>query len=249
MPETKNTPDTETMASEPKTAEPAKTHASVLTKSGSAIASVIGHIPTGNLIPVICVFASDSGWNRGVEVYHAPNEASAKALLKALAEAEIQDRAALGTSCVMKNTDVHGKVLTVEDTSGKTGHSRFYLGTTFTAVSLPCDENAIPEDLKGLVMPRATTERPIWPPIESDGDSDLIEALAKECNIAAALCGNPGLMPAMAAMTIEERKAQMAERIKILSEDEKTAWRNALSLAAAKAPDTNGDNAAEDQSA
>ena len=251
MPETKNISDTETTACEPKAAESIETHASVLTKSGSAIASVVGHIPAENLVPVICVFAPDSGWNRGVEVYHAPDEASAKALLKAMAEAEVQDRAALGTSCVVKNTDIHGKVLTVEDTSGKTGPSVFYLGTTFMAVSLPYDKNAIPEDLKGLVMPRAMTEKPDETPFESD-DSDLTLALAKDYSVAAGLLGDPGLMPAMAMMTEEERRAQIALRVDGLNESEKAALRSALNLSAAKVPDAevdNNDAVAENQNA
>lgn len=251
MPETKNISDMEATTCEPKAAESIETHASVLTKSGSAIASVVGHIPAENLIPVICIFAPDSGWNRGVEVYHAPDEASAKALLKAMAEAEVQDRAALGTSCVVKNTDIHGKVLTVEDTSGKTGPSVFYLGTTFMAVSLPYDKNAVPEDLKGLVMPRAMAGKPDETPFEND-DSDLTLALAKDYSVAAGLFGDPGLMPAMAMMTEEERRAQIALRVDGLNESEKAALRSALNLSAAKAPDTmvdNGDAVAENQSA
>ena len=219
------TENTETKTNEAEnpavTANAAGERAAALTVSGTAVASCVGRLPAKSLVPVVCLYAPDAGYGKGCEVFHAPNEDSAKALMLALANAETQDRATLGTVCDIV-TDPDGAV-EVRDKSGKTGPSRFIIGVTYAAVSFPGDEATLPDSLKAMSLPAAEAQAR---PADTAGadkktdDNALLAALLGNPALAAGLSGDSSLL----ALSESGLAKALTEKIGALSDEEKKAW-------------------------
>ena len=118
------TPEIETPVIEESAATP--------TADGDVILSTVGRTPAKNVVPVICLYSKNSGWNRGAEIYHAKDAGSAKDLLASLAQAEANDWAALGLTPAL-TTAPDGLSAEVCDPAGKTEPSRFLIGVTMAS--------------------------------------------------------------------------------------------------------------------
>lgn len=219
------TPEIETPVIEESAATP--------TADGDVILSAVGRTPAKNVVPVICLYSKNSGWNRGAEIYHAKDAGSAKDLLASLAQAEANDWAALGLTPAL-TTAPDGLSAEVCDPAGKTEPSRFLIGVTMASVSLP--EKGIPDTLKNLMTGHAAAAAPETEEAKNESPFDMDDSLDNA--IIAKLMENPILamgltgIPTITAMSPDsaEMKATLQAYMADLDADKKASLQKALGI-------------------
>lgn len=219
------TPEIETPVIEESAATP--------TADGDVILSTVGRTPAKNVVPVICLYSKNNGWNRGAEIYHAKDAGSAKDLLASLAQAEANDWAALGLTPAL-TTAPDGLSAEVCDPAGKTEPSRFLIGVTMASVSLP--EKDIPDTLKNLMTGHAAAAAPETEEAKNESPFDMDDSLDNA--IIAKLMENPILamgltgIPTITAMSPDsaEMKATLQAYMADLDADKKASLQKALGI-------------------
>ena len=173
--------------------------ASVLTKSGNIICSCLHRTLHKNCIPVICDYGQTDSYGRGIEVYTAETEEQAKALLRLLTQAELDDRKAIGQSASVfyQKNDSYAEVINDQK---KTDLSKFTLGHIVTGFSMDAAA-VIPDTLSDLKPAPATAEKKPEPvktskePEPAEETADQAAGLNTEENRALMeyLIGNPAM--------------------------------------------------------
>lgn len=123
--------------------------ASVITRNGDLVLTAISRCIDKTCVPIIADYGVTDAYKRGVEVYVAESETQAKDMLRLLAQAEIEDRKALGQAADVfyQKNDAYAEVV---NSQKKTDKTTFRLASLISAFSIE-KPDTLPDTMKTLM--------------------------------------------------------------------------------------------------